>query len=160
MTKKLLLCMAAIAVMLITCAYADGDPEELPFEEDTENVLDVSETDESVLLPAEGDNTSDPAPSDSGAADPVDPTPYIPVDENDSNEVMQEEEQRLIDAMNAAAALRGEEPTPTPEPTPEPGTMTIEEETLDTLGRIYALLIFFTVVLLLYFSYKFLRIFF
>ena len=51
-------------------------------------------------------------------------------------------------------------PTPTPTATPEPTPSAYDVELITHLGNIEAFLIFFTVVLLCFFVYKFLRIFF
>lgn len=64
------------------------------------------------------------------------------------------------------AELLAEDPTPSPEPTeeplptPEPTPSEYEVETLNVLANIQGYLIFFVVVILLYFAYKFLRMFF
>ena len=50
-------------------------------------------------------------------------------------------------------------PSPTPGPTPEPTPSPYEVELVTHLGNIEAIMIFFTVVVLCYFVYRFLRLF-
>ena len=147
MVKKIFVCMAIMSAVLLTCAYAEDD-----------NVVDVEETDEPVVLSettvpdadTESDNTGDP---DSTGV-PADAGPDDTINQNEEEEIHPQEgtPQPVTDVVETS--------TPEPTSTPELTDMTVEEQTLDTLGHIYGLLIFFTVVTLCYFSYKFLRIFF
>ena len=166
--KKSIICIMAAAMMLVTCAYADESPEatELPEpEEELTDVLDVSETDEPVLLPAESDEAGDPAPADTGDSDSADDPadegaesePDVTPEPTDAPEPT-EEPAPTPDVIMSLGDDESPEANETPAPTETP--MTYEQETLTTLGNIYGILIFFTVVVLCFFAYKFFRIFF
>ena len=79
----------------------------------------------------------------------------IPPDEVANSDQGWAAEQARYEAMGLLS-----DPEFTPEPTPDPELMTYEEETLQTLGEIEGLLIFFAVILLCFLVYKLFRMFF
>lgn len=156
--KKSFICVfVAIFCLLSVAAYADETTvtpsptmDVIPslIEEEDLNVDDPVITPEPDSVPSDDGDTQAAVSGDSGDSDSSDPTATP-------------------------------EPTPaaTPAPTSEPvseswdsGVVVIsevettplsyEEQTLQVLGNIQAYLLFFVVVILLYFSYKFLRMFF
>ena len=159
-------------MILMTCAYAA--------EEETD-VSDISEADEYVILANSRDSdvieeSGDSGDSDSSSADTVegsDTGEGAVLNEDDENEP----EETSSPGANDYSPVENEDgvlsslgddldidvtptPEPTPEATPDPEEMTYEDELLTTLGNIQGMLIFFVVVLLCFFSYKFFRMFF
>lgn len=144
--KKILICVLAGIMVMTCCAFAaEDEPEETP------DVLDTEETAE----PDPSYEESDPPAVEETAA--PDTAPTVSPDPVESV--------RPVIHGGVISSL-GDDETPeaneTPESTPEPEgeTMSFDEEVLNTLGNIYGILLFFVVVILAYFVYKFFRIFF
>lgn len=140
--KKIFVCVLAAAMVLTCCAFADDEPEVTP------DVLDTEETIEPSPTPSESPTPTDtpsptPSPSvDDGGGDLRTPRPIITIG----------------GVVPSLFDDESEEANATPDPDAE--VMSFEEETLHTLGGIYSLLVFFTVILVAFLVWKFLRIFF
>lgn len=158
--KKSFICVfVAIFCLLSVAAYADeATMTPSPTMDVTPSLIDEEEY--NVDDP---DNTEEP---DTVSDTETDTEASTPDDSGDSGDAAADDE-------SGADATAVPEPTATPEPVSESwdnGVVVIsedettpasyEEQTLQVLGNIQGYLLFFVVVVLLFFSYKFLRMFF
>lgn len=159
--KKSFICVfVAIFCLLSVAAYADETAvtpsptmDVIPslIEEEDLNVDDPVITPEPDSVPADDGDTQAAVSGDSGDSDSPDPTATPePTPTATPASTSESVEESLSFLETGVAVISEVETTP----------VSYEEQTLQVLGNIQAYLLFFVVVILLYFSYKFLRMFF